>query len=105
MRQAEASLSDFNSIFSTQRGRLVWHEERLCYRHVGDRLTAQKVVDMHLASRDWLTSALAERGPEPTVVVTHHAPSSRSLEHPEGGDWLDAAYATPLDDLVAQAVA
>lgn len=103
MRHAERTLSDFHAIFSTRRGALVFNEARLCYQHVGDRLTAQKVAAMHVTSRDWLKSMLAARGPEPTVVVTHHAPSFRSLESPQDGDWLDAAYATPLDDLVAQA--
>jgi predicted phosphodiesterase len=77
----------------------------------GDRLTPATSLDFHRASRDFLERELA-RQPDPdmvgapwekTVVVTHHAPSARSLPRGEPGKETDAAYASHLEDLVGQA--
>jgi Icc-related predicted phosphoesterase len=38
----------------------------------------------------------------PTVVVTHHAPSSRSIDPAEEEELIGAAYASNLDSLVAE---
>ena len=54
----------------------------------------------HRRSVAWLRAQLAEPSPGPTVVVTHHAPSARSL-NPLYTDPVAAAYASRLDDLVA----
>ena len=40
------------------------------------------------------------RGAQAHVVVTHHAPSMRSIPPKFKGDALSAAYASPLDDVV-----
>jgi hypothetical protein len=57
-------------------------------------------VAWHRHSRDWLRAALAAPHDGPTVVVTHHAPSRRSV-NPLYDDPQAAAYASTLDDLVA----
>lgn len=59
-------------------------------------------VGWYRRSRRWLEAELAKGFDGPTVVITHHAPSARSLassfaEHP-----LAAAYASQLDELVAR---
>lgn len=80
-------------------------------RRSGDRLTPATSLDFHKASRDFLKRELV-RQPDPdmvaeswnkTVVVTHHAPSARSLSRGEPGKETDAAYASHLEDLVGQA--
>jgi Icc-related predicted phosphoesterase len=55
----------------------------------------------HTRTVAWLRARFVEPFDGPTVVVTHHAPSARSL--PSGGrdDVLATAYASNLDDLVA----
>ena len=53
----------------------------------------------HARSVAWLRGALAEPHDAPTVVVTHHAPSRRSL-NPLYADPVASAYASALDALV-----
>lgn len=43
------------------------------------RITPEDTRALHQASRAWLEERLAEDVPGPTVVVTHHAPSPRSV--------------------------
>lgn len=56
--------------------------------------------ERHLASRAWLEGELARPHDGPTVVVTHHAPSARSLTYQEPTWLLDAAYASNLEHLM-----
>lgn len=54
----------------------------------------------HQASRDYIAAVLREPFAGPTVVVTHHAPSSRSVHARYHGSVLNGAYASNLDHLV-----
>ena len=51
-------------------------------------------------TKRWFTEALAEPFAGPTVAVTHHPPSARSLKHGRAMEPLDACDANPWDDLV-----
>lgn len=104
MESAGRTMTDYSAIYVSRRGKALSDGG---YRsgHQGDRLTPRKILSLHHESRDFLERELA-RSPEPlgiletwgkTVVVTHHAPSARSLRFQE------AAYASHLDHLVAQA--
>jgi predicted phosphodiesterase len=58
---------------------------------------------LHQASRAWLAAALDERFDGPTVVVSHHLPSWRSV-HPEYARWVtNAGFVSDVDDLVGRA--
>lgn len=58
---------------------------------------------LHAHSRAWLASALDERFDGPTVVVTHHLPSWRSV-HPEFARWVtNAGFVSDVDALVERA--
>ncbi|HEU0052341.1 MAG TPA: metallophosphoesterase [Longimicrobium sp.] len=52
---------------------------------------------LHLASVEWLREALETPFAGPTVVVTHHAPSARSLEPAFRTHPVSAAYASDLE--------
>ena len=57
----------------------------------------------HRRCRAWLEQALARPFEGPTVVVTHHAPSARSV-HPRFADHpVNPAYASRLEPLLARA--
>lgn len=106
-RIAEREMSDFANIFLTRRGPINFDADPYAFgftrRRSGDRLTWRHVAVWHRASRDFLESELQRTGPwRKTVVVTHHAPSVRGIE-PEPAVDVDAAYASHLDTLVAQA--
>jgi len=49
----------------------------------------------------WLDAALAHDA-ERTVVVTHHAPSARSLDPAFAADPVNGAFASDLEDLIAR---
>ena len=110
MDSASRTMSDYDSIYVSRRGPAV-AEPGFTTRNQGDRLTPRKTLAMHHESRDYLEQAL-RRLPNPngffdawdkTVVVTHHAPSAKSLFNQEASAHLDAAYASDLEGLVAQA--
>jgi Icc-related predicted phosphoesterase len=65
------------------------------------RLRPADTIRLHKQSRDWLTTALGEPGP-PAIMVTHHAPSARSLAPRYAEDVVSAAYASQLDQLVEE---
>ena len=54
-------------------------------------------------TKDWLRMKLSEPFDGPTVVITHHAPTLRSLQdNPHAGTDLDAAFANRWDDLMGR---
>lgn len=67
---------------------------------VRPRLTPQHLVGIHARHRRVIVDTLATPFAGPTVVVTHHAPSPRSLRHGTARERLDAAYASDLEDVM-----
>lgn len=65
------------------------------------RFRPADAVSEHLRTVAWLKACFAEPFDGPTVVVTHHAPSARSMPAGAEKDPLSTAYASNLDDLVA----
>jgi Icc-related predicted phosphoesterase len=64
------------------------------------RLAPQDAARHHARQRAYIENELARSFDGPTIVVTHHAPSSRSLPPRLGGYPLDAAYASNLKALI-----
>jgi len=83
---AQEKLSDFAVIRTTPGHRPLWPEE---------------TIEWHRASHAWLEAKLAEPHDGPTVVVTHHGPSVRSIHPRYNGQWLNGAFASDLGNLVA----
>ena len=48
----------------------------------------------------WLTQELEKKFDGPTIIVTHHAPSERSVPKKFSGDLLNAAFFSDLEPLV-----
>ncbi len=66
------------------------------------KLRSIDTANLHLRSRNWLSRELARAVGKQVVVVTHHAPSARSLPLNHEADILNAAYASHMDDFVAE---
>lgn len=66
------------------------------------KLKGRDTAKMHARSRQWLEESCREPFGGPTVIVTHHAPSARSLTPGFESHILSAAYASPLDGFVAR---
>lgn len=65
------------------------------------RIRPADLIETAQRSRAWLEAELAVPFTGQTVVITHHAPSLRSLVgNPHAGNLLDAAYANAWDDLL-----
>lgn len=56
----------------------------------------------HQETRDYVASELRRGKERKTVVVTHHAPSSRSIAPEFRDDPLSACYASDLESLIAE---
>jgi predicted phosphodiesterase len=68
------------------------------------RWLPQDCLDEHQASRAWLVERLRRPVQHPRVVVTHHAPSRRSVQDCYRDDLLTAAFASDLDEALGKAV-
>ncbi len=67
------------------------------------RIRPADLIDESVRTRDWLRNELAKSFAGPTVVITRHAPTLRSLlENSHAGSHLDAAYANGWDDLMGK---
>ncbi len=65
------------------------------------RIRPADLVEQSVKTRDWLRAKFAQTFDGHTVVITHHAPTLRSLQgNPHAGSHLDAAYANRWDDLM-----
>ena len=66
------------------------------------RLTPDITRGVHNASVNWLKDRLREQPHVPTVVITHHAPSFRSIGSKHKHDRLmSGGYASDLQDLIS----
>jgi predicted phosphodiesterase len=64
------------------------------------RLHPADTIRLHRGSIAWLESEFEKYRGQKIVVVTHHAPSRRSIPEPFEHDLLSAAYASDLDALI-----
>ncbi|NHZ66993.1 metallophosphoesterase family protein [Massilia genomosp. 1] len=89
MREAEAVMNDYKRI------RLAGHNYR--------KLRAADTAMFHALELSWLRTRLAAPFAGPTVVITHMAPSMRSVPEEYATSRFSAAYASRLDELARQA--
>ncbi|MBA1239936.1 serine/threonine protein phosphatase [Pseudomonas kunmingensis] len=65
------------------------------------RIRPADLIEQAKKTHDWLRGKLSEPLNGPTVVITHHAPTLRSLEeNPHAGTILDAAFANDWEHLI-----
>ncbi len=89
MDEAHRAMNDFRMI-RTAGGLL--RAERL--------LTPADCLRLHRESRNYLEQELAKPFDGVTIVMTHHAPSGRSVPDFRQGDPINTAYASDLEDLI-----
>jgi predicted phosphodiesterase len=61
-------------------------------------LTPEDTALLHATERAWLREQLAAPFDGPTIVVTHHGPSSNSVAPRWASDWLSPAFSSDLPD-------
>ncbi len=64
------------------------------------QFTPEDSIELHEKSRDWLSCMLSEPFDGKTVVVTHHAPSSKSVSPRFAKNLLTPAFASNLEELM-----
>lgn len=84
MGHAELGMTDFRTIASRS----------------GAQFTTNDARREFIAAHQFLVTELAKPFDDPTVIVTHHLPSLRSVAPRFKNDLLSAAYASHLDSLV-----
>ena len=94
-----ALFGEADKFFAIQAARQRMTDFSIIHKH-GQRFTPEDAIRLHTASRDWLARMLAEPFDGATVVVTHHAPSSRSVHPRYAHDLLTPAFASNLENLM-----
>lgn len=89
MREAESVMTDYKRIRLSEKG----------YRKLRPADTAR----FHSLHKSWLTKMLDEPFAGSTVVITHTAPSLRSVAERFSSDLTSASYASRLESLVEKA--
>jgi predicted phosphodiesterase len=94
----------------------IWPDEDAAMQLAGDRISDHYLIEMKRHKRlfrpwdaakifersvAWLHEELGKHDPSRTIVVTHHAPSRLSIAPHHEGSALNAAFASNLDELVA----
>lgn len=70
-------------------------------RNVYYKLTPEFTVAEHRRSRDYIKSVLAEYHTMPTIVITHHGPSTLSInEKYKRENTMNGAYVSDLSELI-----
>ena len=88
MAKAQAAMNDYRRI-------------RLRRSGIVSPLTPADTVALHRYARAFLESSLQTDFDGPTVVVSHHAPSIRSLPDFEQGQLFRAAYCSNLEAMIS----
>jgi Icc-related predicted phosphoesterase len=65
-----------------------------------EHFSAPKALELHQESRLYVTTELAKPFDGKTVVVTHHAPSEKSIHARYGMDALNPGYASRLESIM-----
>jgi len=87
-----------NRLADTSAARMAMNDYRLIRMLPGyRRFRPDDARTLNLRSTRWLRQMLAEPFAGPTVVVTHHAPSLRSVKPRDRQDPVAAAYASNLE--------
>lgn len=64
------------------------------------RLRAIDAAMIHKTSLQWLAESLSTSECRTNIVISHHAPSKRSIPEQYQGDIVSAAYASHLDEFI-----
>jgi Icc-related predicted phosphoesterase len=69
-------------------------------KYNGGRFTPYDALQYHETAIAWLEKRLEEPFDGPTVVVTHHCPSPKSIHEKYAGSSINAAFSSNLDALI-----
>jgi predicted phosphodiesterase len=73
---------------------------RITDEHTGEPFTPQASIALHRRERAWLEAQLAQPFDGDTVVITHHAPSPRSIHPRFAGSAINPAFVSDAEALM-----
>ena len=76
------------------------NDHYVIYEGSRDTFQPNDALRLHRESRSWLESELVKPFDGLTIIITHHAPSERSMTTRHMNSPISPAYASNLDDLV-----
>src|SRR6266850_2427492 len=76
--------------------------KQIRYGHDYRKFRPSDARELHAQSLHWLDEAIQKHAGKKIVVVTHHAPSPRSIDAKYAGNPLNPAFASRLDDFIAE---
>lgn len=74
--------------------------KRLSFSRGKRTVDTRFILRKHVNQLNWLSTELAKPFDGPSIVVTHHAPSRRSLDANNAASTIAAAYASNLDAFI-----
>jgi hypothetical protein len=90
------------AMYETQQTMTDYRRIRLGKPHYYRKLRPSDTIQFHQQSRQFLIGKLHQPFQGKTVIITHHAPSPRSLGAYFKEDLVSAAYCTDLEDIIKQ---
>ena len=94
-----ALFGEGDRFFSMQRARQVMADFSVI-QNDGRTFLPEDSIRLHEGSRGWLSAMLAEPFEGKTVIVTHHAPTSKSVAPRFATELLTPAFASDLEALI-----
>ncbi len=99
--------TDFALLGDSRTYRIICQDQMNDYKRIRrypsySKLRTIDTYKMHQASKAWLINSLTESRSSRNVVITHHAPSIKSLPELYRSDPVSGAYASNLEELMLQ---
>ncbi|MDX8389476.1 MAG: metallophosphoesterase [Mariprofundaceae bacterium] len=101
----------WTDLTSRQCGTLANDEDCIVIDHCGDQkgmgashFNTQEAQRLFERNKAWLKKQLASPYDGKTVVITHHAPSAKSIHPIYAGNPWNPCFSTPMDDLMGEGV-
>ncbi len=91
MAEAKQKFGDFDEIWATEAND----------RHMARLFNPRDAAELHRGTGAYLDRLLFDADGTPTVIVTHHAPSARSIAPKFSGSATSAAFASNMDSFVS----
>lgn len=97
IQAAKTGMADYEWIWRHDPSKLSYKAKQA---GVSYNITPEMTLDKFDASKAYLQNVLASHRDQPTVVITHHGPTFKSLNSQHAGNLLDGAYCSELSDLI-----
>jgi predicted phosphodiesterase len=94
LKEANLCVRDFQVIAVADPSIPRWEGQDFARR----ALRAEDTLAMHRVDREWLRNEIDGGSHEPIVVVTHHAPSKKSVARKFATSWVTPAFVSDLPD-------